>query len=212
MSAPSRRPETLWCPNNRHRRSNGWSYPPAVEKLLRQITDGRTVLQLFGGLSRWGTRLDIDSSTRPHVQGDAWLPPFGRDSFDVVILDPPYAGINQQMKQALIRGAAFVARDHVLWFHTQWVAPDAGMRRERSWLIRVGDSCACRCLIEWRVVAQHKRLPTLAFTRGPALKYRRWLAGEVRLPFPASDDLMGGGTPGVPAAPSELARLGSEVA
>jgi len=181
----SRRPETLWCSNNRQGASNRWSYPPAVEKLLRSITEGRSVLQLFGGLSRWGTKLDIDPATRPHVRGDAWMPPFLRNSFDVVILDPPYAGINQQMKSTLIRGAAFVAREHVYWFHTQWVAPDSGMRRERSWLIRVGDSCSCRCLIEWRVVDREKPVPSLKFTRGPALKYRRWLAGEVRLPLDA---------------------------
>jgi len=183
----SRRPETLWCSTKRQGACKRWSYPPAVEKLLRNITEGRTVLQLFGGLSRWGTKLDIDPTTKPHVRGDAWLPPFGRDSFDVVILDPPYAGIDQQMKQTLIRGAAFVAREHVMWFHTHWVAPDAGLRRERSWLVRVGDSCSCRCLIEWRVVARDKPVPALKFTRGPALKYRRWLAGEMGLPlFPVS--------------------------
>jgi hypothetical protein len=181
------RPETLWCPTARQGASNRWSYPPAVERLLRTLTAGRTVLQLFGGRSRWGTTLDIDPTTKPHVRGDAWLPPFGRDCFDVVILDPPYAGINQQMKQLLIRGAAFVAREHVIWFHTQWVAPDAGLRRERSWLVRVGDSCACRCLIEWRVVRREKPVPVVKFTCGPALKYRRWLAGEVSLPFGAAD-------------------------
>jgi hypothetical protein len=141
------------------------------------------VLQLFGGLSRWGVTLDIDPRTRPQVRGDAWMPPFTRDAFDVVIVDPPYAGINQQMKQALIRGAAYVARERVIWFHTNWVAPDSGMRRERSWLVRVGDSCACRCVIEWRVVAQDKPVPILHFTRGPALKYSRWLVGNVGLPF-----------------------------
>jgi hypothetical protein len=177
------RPEALWCSNNRVGASNRWSYPPAVEKKLRSITAGRTVLQLFGGLSRWGVTLDIDPLTRPLVRGDAWMPPFLMNSFDVVILDPPYAGINQQMKQALIRGAAFVAREHVYWFHTSWVAPDAGMRRERSWLVRVGDSCACRCLIEWRITRQEKPLPLMNFTRGPALKYRRWLVGNVGLPL-----------------------------
>lgn len=187
VAVPSRRPETLWCPNQRTKASNAWSFPPAVEKLLRKMTDGRTVLQMFGGRSRWGTKLDIDPSTKPHIIGDAWLPPFGRDAFDVVILDPPYMGINQLMKQFLIRGAAFVAREHVIWFHTQWVAPDAGMRRERSWLVRVGDSCACRCLIEWRVVAQDKPVPRPHFTRGPALKYRRWLTGQAGLPFAAED-------------------------
>lgn len=181
------RPETLWCPNVRAGSSNRWSFPPAVEKLLVKLTEGKSVLQLFGGLSRFGLKLDLDRTTRPHVIGDAWMPPFRKDAFDVVILDPPYAGINQQMKQHLIRGAAFVAKESVYWFHTQWVAPDSGMRRERSWLIRVGDSCACRCLIEWRVTDRPKPIPILHFTRGPALKYNRWLAGGVSLPFGPSE-------------------------
>ena len=150
-----------------------------------QLTDGKSVLHLFGGMSRFGLKLDIDRATRPHVIGDGWLPPFKRDSFDIVILDPPYTGINQQMKQSLIRGAAFVARERVYWFHTLWVGPDSGMRRERSWLFRVGDSCACRCLIEWRVLDGPKPIPRLHFTRGPALKYNRWLVGNIGLPFTA---------------------------
>ena len=162
---------------------NRWAYPPAVDKLLRTLTEGRSVLQLFGGHAGWGMTLDIDPAVRPHVRGDAWMPPFRQDAFDVVILDPPYLGINQQMKQMLIRGAAFVAREHVYWFHTQWMAPASGLLRERSWLIRVGDSCSCRCLIEWRVATRPKVVPVLKFTRGPALKYRRWLAGELGLPY-----------------------------
>lgn len=172
-------------------RSNRWSFPPNVNKLLKEATAGRTVLHLFGGRSQWGTRIDIDTTTKPHVIADAWLPPFQRDAFQVVILDPPYFGINQQMKQLLIRGAAWIASEHVYWFHTQWVAPDSDMRRERSWLIRVGDSCACRCLIEWRIRNEKKKFPALprGFTRGPAIKYNRWLFGNVQLPFnvPAED-------------------------
>lgn len=187
-ASPAPRPTVLWCSNQRQGAGNRWSYPPAVEKLLLEITKGKTVLQLFGGLSRWGTKLDIDPSTRPHVRGDAWLPPFQRSSFDVVLVDPPYIGINQQMKHALIRGAAFVARERVIWFHTQWIAPDSGMRRERSWLVRVGDSCACRCVIEWRVLEERKRIPVLNFTRGPAIKYNRWLQGNVGLPLTAATD------------------------
>jgi hypothetical protein len=186
---PRPRPEPLWCSNNRAGALNRWSFPPAVEKLLRDVTAGRTVLHLFGGRSKWGTRMDIDPATRPHVIADAWLPPFGRDTFDVVIIDPPYVGMNQQMKQLLIRGAAFIAREHVYWFHTHWTAPDSGMRRERSWLVRVGDSCACRCLIEWRVGARNKPVPIVHFTRGPAMKYNRWLAGGVSLPFDTKGEL-----------------------
>ena len=80
------------------------------------------------------------------------------------------------------RGAAFIARRSVYWFHTTWVASDSGMHVRRSWLIRVGDSCACRCLIEWSIERRHPwRTPV--FTRGPAIKYNRWLGGARRLPF-----------------------------
>lgn len=144
------------------------------------------MLHLFGGLAKWGTRLDIDPSTRPHVLGDAWLPPFGKNSFDIVILDPPYIGINQQMKQALIRGAAYVARERVIWFHTMWIAGDAQCRLERAWLVRVGDSCACRCIQVFRT-PKVKTAPRLHFTRGPALKYNRWLVQPERLPFPVDE-------------------------
>jgi hypothetical protein len=121
--------------------------------------------------------------TRPHVIGDAWLPPFRQDAFDVVILDPPYLGINQQMKNALIRGAAYCARERLIWFHTMWIASDSACVLERAWLVRVGDSCACRCLQVFRTPAQ-KTAPRLHFTRGPAIRYNRWLAGNQRLPFP----------------------------
>lgn len=172
----------LWCSNQRSGRSNGWSYPPGVERHLRALTDGKNVLQLFGGLSRWGTKLDIDPTTRPHVLGDAWMPPFRKDAFDVVILDPPYVSINQQMKQQLIRGAAYCAREHVIWFHTMWIASDARCTLERAWLVRVGDSCSVRCLQVFKTPTEKPR-PRLHFTRGPAIRYNRWLTGQQQLPI-----------------------------
>jgi hypothetical protein len=129
--------------------------------------------------------MDIDPITRPDVVADAWLPPFGQDSFDVVILDPPYHSINQQMKQQLIRAAAFIAREHVIWFHTMWIAGDGQCRFERGWLVRVGDSCSVRCIQIFRTPSVKTR-PIPFFTRGPAIKYNRWLAGQTGLPFEAS--------------------------
>jgi hypothetical protein len=158
------------------------------------------VLQLFGGLSRWGTRLDVDPVTRPHVRGDAWLPPFVRDAFDVVILDPPYVNINHQMKQQLLRGAAYVAREHVVWFHTMWIASDAGCSLERAWLVRVGDSCAVRCLQVFRSPTE-KPSPRNVFIRGPAIRYNRWLGGQMRLPWDGGADVEG------PASPRALVGL-----
>lgn len=90
------------------------------------------------------------------------------------------------MKQQLLRSAAYIAREHVIWFHTQWIACDARMRLEHAWLVRVGDSCAVRC-IQLFIVPDVKNKPRLHFTRGPAVKYNRWLVGNQRLPFPAED-------------------------
>jgi hypothetical protein len=177
----SPRPEVLWCSNNRQGRSNGWRFPPKVEKLLIALTAGKRVCHLFGGLASFGTRIDIDPNVRPDVIADAWMPPFARDAFDVAILDPPYLNINQQMKNALLHGAAFIAREHVIWFHTMWIATDARCRLERSWLIRVGDTCAVRCLQVFRTPAE-KEPPHHHFTRGPAIRYNRWLTGQLPLP------------------------------
>ena len=185
MAVSRTRPvEVLWCSNQRQGTSNRWSFPPRVARLLREEFAGKRICHLFGGLSKFGTRIDIDVSTRPHVIADAWLPPFVKDAFDVVILDPPYIAINQQMKQQLLRGASWIARDHVVWF--QWIA--AGTNScvfERGWLVRVGDSCAVRCLQVFRISAT-KVNARPRFTRGPALKYNRWLSGELPLPFDRS--------------------------
>jgi hypothetical protein len=176
------RPEVLWCPNYRHGRINGWAFPPAVKRHLQQLTFGQRVCHLFGGLATFGTRLDIDALVRPDVIGDAWLPPFQRDAFDIVILDPPYFHFNQQMKQQLFRQAGWIARRSVIWFHTIWVAADAGMRLEKAWLVRVGDMCAARTLQVFSV-SPEKQQPRQIFTRGPALRYNRWLNGTIPLPL-----------------------------
>jgi hypothetical protein len=182
MQPDARRLEVLWCSNNRRRRGNGWSFPPNVSKLLQTLADGKRIGHLFGGLSQFGVRLDIDVRVKPDVIGDAWLPPFVRDAFDVVILDPPYTAINQQMKTQLLAAAAFVARERVIWFHTMWIAADSRLRFERGWLVRVGDSCAVRC-IQVFTVPTEKRIPRPRFTRGPAMKYNRWLDGQIGLPL-----------------------------
>jgi hypothetical protein len=176
------RPEVLWCAN---RRGNGWSFPREVDRLLREMVGARSCLHLFGGLARWGTRLDIDPITSPDVMGDAWLPPFDTGTFDVVILDPPYIRLNAQMKNALFQNAAAIAREQVVWFSTTWMASGARMRPERAWLVRVGDNCLVRCLQVWRVSAAAEKVWPRRFARGPARKYNRWLAQPAGLPFGA---------------------------
>ena len=151
----SRRPETLWCSNNRKGSSNRWSYPPAVETAPHDHggADGPATLR---GMARWGVTLDIDPTTTPRLRGDAWMPPFRMNSFDVVILDPPYLGINEHMKSALIAGRRSGARARLL---VSYAVGRAGFG-DAPRAVLVGarrDNCSCRCLIEWRVPGKTSR-------------------------------------------------------
>ena len=178
--------DLLWCGTNRPRkkfgeRKNGWSFPPAVRELLLQEMQGKTCVHLFGGAADFGVRLDLDPSTRPDVIGDAFLPPFAKDSFDAVILDPPYYQMRQQEKVALMRAAGWIARSHIYWFHTVWIATDRTMPLEHSWLIRVGDQCAVRVLQRFKVLpAKRPPLQLHECTRGWPLKYKRWAEREAK--------------------------------
>ena len=133
-------------------------------------------------MSTWGIRNDIDPVVRPDVIGDAWLAPFRQDAVDVVILDPPYTNIHVQEKTALLRQAAYVARESVYWLHTIWISADREYLLNRAWLIRVGDNCYVRCLQEFTVTPAAKVIPVPLCDRGPALRYKRWLDGQMRLP------------------------------
>lgn len=79
------------------------SFPLYFEqKLLRELglTKDADILQPFGGMAEIGTRMDIQESItlsdgriiplHPDVLGDAHHLPFADDSFDLVLLDPPY--------------------------------------------------------------------------------------------------------------------------
>lgn len=180
--------EILWCANRSGfaAKRNGWSFPTQVAKQIQTDTQGMTLLHLFGGLSKFGVRLDVDPQTRPDVIGDAWMPPFGKDSFDVVVLDPPYIRLNQQEKNSLLHVASYLAKRYIIWFHTLWIAADRNMRTEKAYLVRVGDTCQVRCLQYFRVTGKREHPPSW-FSRGPAMKYNKWMVGNVQLPFPKID-------------------------
>lgn len=156
-------------------------FPPTVERQLIEDCEGLTILQLFGGRSSFGTRLDVDPFVRPDVIGDAWLPPFRESSFDVVIIDPPYITLNAKMKHALFCAANFIARKRVIWFSTIWCAASSGLATEKAFLVRVGDSCNVRCLQYFTI--RNKMQPVLGFKRGPQMKYNRWLSQPHGFPF-----------------------------
>jgi len=61
------------------------------ENLVKLLGYPEHILQPFGGMSTIGTRMDIDPLLEPDVVGDAHDLPFPDESFDCVILDPPYS-------------------------------------------------------------------------------------------------------------------------
>lgn len=180
------RTELLWCTPPKTRGGEGWTFPKQVEKTILEHCAGLSILHFFGGHSRFGTRMDIDPLTRPDVIADAWLPPFGRDSFDVVVMDPPYIGdfrnLNSQKLICLHLNAAWIARRRVIWFHTNWIDTKARLRFERGWVVNVGRGCAVRAL-QFFSVPKIKLNPPTHFQRGSAIRYNRWLSNPQGLAF-----------------------------
>jgi hypothetical protein len=178
--------DVLWCGNLNCKRGPGWCFPPQVDRFLRDMFDGKRVLHLFGGRATFGVRLDIDPLTRPDVIGDAFLAPFAKNSFDAVILDPPYPPylrMNASVAIPLLLVAAWIARETVVWFHPQWISGYTFLRLRHSYFVRVGDYAEVRCLQLLNPVKPKRFTPPIHFSRGPAIKYNRWLAGNMVLPF-----------------------------
>src|ERR1700730_3828251 len=138
--------ETLVCGRPPKANANGWSFPRAVEEILLRELAGKRVLHLFGGLARFGTRMDIDPITKPDVIGDAWLPPFRENSFDAVVLDPPYERFSCQMTFALCCQASLIAREQVICFHTLWLDHPARLQLRKAYAVVVGRNSVMRCL------------------------------------------------------------------
>lgn len=176
---------TIVCTRPPKANANGWAFPRTIEKLLIDELAGKSVLHLFGGMARFGTRMDIDTTTHPDVIGDAWMPPFAANSFDVVVLDPPYERFSCQMTFALCCQASFVfAREQVIWFHTLWLDHPARLKLRKAHCIVTGRNAVVRCLQFFDVPGPGRKLgPMRKFSRGPAIKYNRWISQPEGLPF-----------------------------
>lgn len=67
-------------------------FPLYFEQNLNQLLGyPERILQPFGGRAELGVRMDINADLQPDVIGDAHNLPFEDESFDCVILDPPYS-------------------------------------------------------------------------------------------------------------------------
>jgi hypothetical protein len=162
--------------------SNGWSFPVPIARKLQRELEGLSVLHLFGGKSLFGTRIDTDPITSPDVIADAWLPPFAKDSFDAVVLDPPYVAFGRHCRYSLGINAAWIAKKYVIWVSSFAATSIPGCSIDRWWTVIVGNDCGIRQLAFFSPRVD-KREPERVFTRGPAMRYNRWLAQPNPLPF-----------------------------
>ena len=71
------------------------SFPLHFEKKLLGLLDmdpaKHKILHPFGGKAEFGTRVDINPDVKPDYVGDAHSLPFADNTYDLVILDPPYS-------------------------------------------------------------------------------------------------------------------------
>lgn len=180
-------PETmgiLQCWDRKISGHDGWRFPRNVALFL-EGRYGNDCIHFFGGRATFGIRLDLDPLVQPDVLGDAWAPPFRRDSRRAVILDPPYEYVNSQMLCALLARAAWVAREEVVWLSTLWIEapiPELRLKLARIVLLR-RRSAGVRAMEIFQVDPRLKRPPYDEITRGPGVRYNRWAAGR-QLPLP----------------------------
>jgi hypothetical protein len=157
--------------------ANGWSFPKPIERKLQREFAGLKILQMFGGRATFGLRMDIDPTVEPDLIADAWMPPFAKNTFDVVILDPPYASFGRHFRYTLGVNAAHIARRYVVWFSSFAATSLPGCSIDRWWTVIVGNDSSVRQLAFFRPRAD-KRDPEKHYMRGPAMKYNRWSGGQ----------------------------------
>lgn len=126
--------------------------------------------------------MDVDPEVRPDVIADAWMPPFAKNSFDVVVLDPPYVNFGRHGRQQLGRAAAWIARRRVIWFSSYTATSLPGCSIEKWWTVIIGNDCSLRQLVYF-LPGEKKQTPDRFFHRGPAIKYNRWISQPAALPF-----------------------------
>jgi SAM-dependent methyltransferase len=61
------------------------------QNLIQLLGYPADILHPFGGRAEYGVRVDLDATLEPDFVADAHDLPFPDESFDLVILDPPYS-------------------------------------------------------------------------------------------------------------------------
>lgn len=69
---------------------DSWVWPDRVERLFREHMEGETLHVCCGKSDLGDITVDADPDRDPHVVADMFDLPFGENTFDTVICDPPW--------------------------------------------------------------------------------------------------------------------------
>lgn len=78
---------------------DSWVWPDRIERLFRDRAAGFTLHVCCGNSDVGDVLVDADADREPDVQGDMFALPFGDCTFDTVIADPPWHGIQHVGKK-----------------------------------------------------------------------------------------------------------------
>jgi hypothetical protein len=68
------------------------AWPPGLlNRTFQVIGKPKTILEPFAGRSKLGVSIDLNPEVKPHIRADAQHLPIRENSFDAVLMDPPYS-------------------------------------------------------------------------------------------------------------------------
>jgi hypothetical protein len=131
--------ETWWLPRPPRSRYPGGFPLHFEQRIYETLGRPRTLLQPFGGRAELGFRCDLNADLSPDQICDAHELPFGDDTFEAVLLDPPYSddesrdlyGTPKLRRSVYTREAVRVARRHVVTYHVRLQPRPRGTYLER---------------------------------------------------------------------------------
>ena len=73
-----------------------WSWKAETDNWLLRTFEDKSILNFPCGKSKVGYRVDINPYFKPDIVADLNDFPFGKNSFDVVVCDPPFSMYNKR--------------------------------------------------------------------------------------------------------------------
>lgn len=169
-------PSLVWTlPRPAKSRYKG-AFPLYFEANLVQLLGyPERILHPFGGMAEIGVRVDLNETVRPDHVADAHDLPFEDESFDLVVLDPPYS--DEEAQQLYLTPKL---RPGV------YIAEAVRVLREGGWLVLYGDReprrpPRCNHTVRIVVVLRPSHRPRIAGVfqkRKPSMPHYGTEAGE----------------------------------